>query len=62
MSCCLRNLIINDLVNNHELTFQALRFHHGADHIIFYKGGRPLDILKTYYENLEGTHQQVYHL
>ena len=62
MSYCLRNLIINDLVSNHELSYHDLRFHHDVGHIVFYKGDRPLDILKTCYENLEETPLKVSHL
>ncbi len=62
MSCCHRNLIINDQVNNRELRCHDLRFHHEVDHIIFYKGDRPLDSLKTCYEKLEGTRLKVFHL
>jgi len=62
MSCFHRNLIINDLVSNHELSFHDHRFHYVLDHIIFYKVDKPLDTLKTCYGNLEGTLLQVLHL
>ena len=62
MSCYPRNFIINDLVNNHELGCLNFGFHHEVDHIIFYKVDRPLGNLKTCYENLDGTHLQLFRL
>ena len=62
MSCCHRNLTINDQVNNRGLSYHDHDFHHVVYHIIFYKGDRPLDSLKTCYEKLEGTRLKVFHL
>ena len=62
MTCYHRNLTINDLVSNHELSLIKLRFNHEFDHIVSYKEDRPLDILKTCYENLDKTHLKVYDL
>jgi len=62
MSCCLRNLTINDLVSNHELSCHYLHFHREVDHIVFYKEDRPLDILKTCYGNLASARLKVFHL
>ena len=62
MSCCLQNLVINDLVSNHELSCHDLNFHHEVNHIIFCKEDKPLDILKTCYDNLDRIHLKVFRL
>ena len=62
MFYCHQNLTINDLVSNHESSPLGPNFNREFDHIVFYKRDRSLNILKTCYENLEGTDQQVFHL
>ena len=62
MTCYHRNLTINDLVSNHGLGCQDFHYPYVLDHIVFYKGDKLLDILKTCYDNLDRIHLKVFHL